>query len=156
MSELSVRIVDLPPLRVAAALGFGPNPEELSIRALRPWLEAHGGLAGPPERRFFGFNNPSPAAGSPNYGYEQWVTAGPEEQGAGDVVIKAFGGGRYGVTRCRLEQIQAVWGRLAAWLEDSRYSMGRHQWLEECLTPEAMLRGDMGAMELDLYIPLAE
>jgi DNA gyrase inhibitor GyrI len=156
MSELHVRIVDLPPLRVAAALGFGPNPEELSMQVLRPWLEAHGVSGTSAGRRYFGFNNPGPSVGSPNYGYEQWVTAEPEEQGAGEVVIKQFGGGRYGVARCRLEDIQAVWGRLAAWLEDGRYTMGRHQWLEECLTPEALLRGDMGAMELDLYIPLAE
>lgn len=156
MSELNVRIVDLPPLRVAAALGFGPSPEELAARALGPWLEARGGLGGPAQRRFFGFNNPSPSVGSPNYGYEQWVTAGPDEAGAGDVTIKMFGGGRYGVARCRLEQIQEAWARLAAWLEDSRYRMGPHQWLEECLTPEALLRGDVGALEFDLYIPLAE
>lgn len=156
MSNLEVRVLELPPLRVAAALGFGPNPEERSIQALRPWLEAYGALREPARRRFFGFNNPSPSVGSPNYGYEQWVTVGPEEQGAGEVVIKEFGGGRYGVARCWLEHIQAVWAQLAAWLEDSRYTMGPHQWLEECLTPEALLRGDMGAMKLDLYIPLAE
>lgn len=156
MGELAVRILDLPPLHVASALGFGLNPEELSIQALRPWLEAYGVLSEPARRRFFGFNNPSPSLGSPNYGYEQWVTANLDEPGVGEVVIKTFGGGRYGVVRCRLEQIQETWAQLAAWLEDSRYRMGAHQWLEECLTPEALLRGDTGAMEMDLYIPLAE
>lgn len=156
MSELHVRMVELPPLRVAAALGYGPNPEELSVQKLRPWLEAHAELRAPAGRRFFGFNNPGPTVGSPNYGYEQWATAEPDEQGAGEVVIKEFGGGSYGVVRCRLDSIQEVWARLAAWLEDSRYKMGRHQWLEECVTPEALLRGDLAAMELDLYIPLAE
>jgi DNA gyrase inhibitor GyrI len=155
MGAREVRIVDLPPLRVASALGFGPNPEALSVQALRPWLEAYG-VHRTPARRFFGFNNPGPSVGSPNYGYEQWVTAEPDEQGVGSAVIKTFGGGRYGVARCRLEQIQEAWAELAAWLEDSRYTMGTHQWLEESLTPDALLRGDTGAMEFDLYIPLAE
>ena len=38
--------------------------------------------------RFFGFNNPNPSPGSPNYGYEQWLTVGPEVQAEGGIVIK--------------------------------------------------------------------
>lgn len=126
------------------------------MHALWPWLEAYGVQNDVSRRQFFGFNNPSPSIGSPNYGYEQWVTAEPDELGVGAVVIKQFGGGRYGLIRCQLEHIQESWAQLALWLEHSHYTMGQHQWLEACLTPEALLRGDTSALEFDLYIPLAE
>lgn len=40
--------------------------------------------------RFFGFINPNPSPGSPNYGYEQWVSVSPEEKSAEGIEIKEF------------------------------------------------------------------
>jgi effector-binding domain-containing protein len=160
MSELEVRIVRLAPMRVASAYGFGASPEEQAWRTLFAWTKPRQVLSGveggPPDGapipRFFGFNNPSPAPGSPNYGYEQWMTVGPDVEGGEGVTIKDFPGGLYAVTRCEgLQNIEAVWHRLATWGEEGAYRLAHHQWLEECLTPEADRLEDY---VFDLYLPI--
>ena len=150
MSNLDVRIVNLEPMHVAAAYGFGTNPEEQAWNKLLAWLKAKGVDA--KAQRFFGFNNPSPSAGSPNYGYEQWVITGSEVEADGEIKIKDFSGGLYAVTRCKLSHIGEVWQQLAAWRESSRYQAGQHQWLEEGLTPP--IDGFSEEAELDLYLPI--
>ena len=74
-TKLDVRIVQLEPLRVASALGFGPSPEAIAWEKILGWARQNGlpdaastGATGKPAPRFFGFNNPSPSPGSPNYG----------------------------------------------------------------------------------------
>ena len=99
MEELQVRIVQLEPLRVASAHGFGESPEGMAWDKLIAWIRKTGLLDQPEKPRLFGFNNPSPSAGSPNYGYETWVTVGPEVQPEGEIMIKDFAGGLYAVTR---------------------------------------------------------
>ena len=104
--------------------------------------------------RFFGFNNPSPESDSPSYGYEQWMTVGPDVVGGAGVTIQEFAGGLYAVTRCEgLLTITDTWHRLATWCEGSRYVMGQHQWLEECFTPGVERIEDY---VFDLYLPIAE
>ena len=153
MSIPDVKIVQLAPMRVASALGFGESPEEEAWETILAFAEARNLLAGPEIRRFFGFNNPSPAVGSPNYGYEQWMTVGPKVTGDERVEIKAFAGGLYAVTRCLgIPAIGETWRRLALWREDSPYRPAHHQWLEEALTPP---RTPVEDMVLDLYLPVA-
>lgn len=160
MKPLEVRIVRLDPMRVASVHGFGASPEAEAWQKLRAFMQATGLLAEAPAHRYFGFNNPSPTPASPNYGYEQWVTIGPEVRPQGDAAIKDFQGGLYAVTRCDLSNIEAQWKRLAVWQEDSSYKMGRHQWLEESLTPALALALTPGAEFdptthlLDLYLPV--
>jgi DNA gyrase inhibitor GyrI len=156
MSDLDVRVVQLDPMRVAAALGFGPNPEELAWRLLLAWAGDSGLLERPEEHRFFGFNNPSPSPGSPNYGYEQWITVGPEVASEGEVEVKEFSGGLYAVTRCQLETITETWQQLVTWSETSRFRRAHHQWLEESIDPP--VDGNLGDSQavLDLYLPIAE
>ena len=159
MSDLDVRIVELGPLRVAAARAFGPSPEEVAWRALGQWAAANGLLGDLRSHRFFGFNNPSPSAGSTDHGYEQWLTVGPEARPGDGIEIKDFPGGRYAMARCRLKGIGEAWRQLYGWCEDNHYTHGRHQWLEECLTPELLLPEMSAAVleaEFDLYLPLAE
>jgi DNA gyrase inhibitor GyrI len=151
MSELDVRIVRLDPMRVAMSHGFGPSPEEIAWNKLRAWIKAAG--IKPEEHRFFGFNNPDPSPGSPNYGYEQWITVGPDVQPEGDVSIKAFGGGLYAVTRCKLPVIGETWKRLVAWRDDSRYKCGHHQWLEECIS---LIDTPFDDLVMDIYLPISE
>ena len=134
-------------------LGFGASPELQAWRTLLDWAKAGGLLDAEAAPRFFGFNNPNPAHGSPNYGYEQWMTVGPD-----------VAGGRWGddqgvrrwavpVTRCEgLQTITDSWHRLATWCEGSPYIMGQHQWLEECFTPDAARIEDY---VFDLYLPIA-
>jgi predicted transcriptional regulator YdeE len=104
----------------------------------------------------FGFNNPNPSPGSPNYGYDLWITIGPEEEAEDDMRILDFPGGLYAVTRL-VEQgdfgkaIPAAWAGLHTWCEHSRYRIGRHQWLEEhSRTADA----PPGQWTLDLYMPI--
>jgi DNA gyrase inhibitor GyrI len=156
MSELKVRIVRLEPMRVASAHGFGPNPEEIAWGKILAFAEAKGLLDEPGGPRYFGFNNPNPSPGSPNYGYEQWVTVGPDVEGEGEVVIKEIPSRLYAVARCEgLDVIGQVWGQLVTWLEDSPYTKPPHyhQGLEELLVPP-----DVPYEEyvFDLYLPIAE
>ena len=123
--DLSVRIVRLAPMWAVSAYGFGSSPEELAWLTLLDWAKAGGLLDVEPGPRFFGFNNPNPAPGSPNYGYEQWMTIGPEIAGRAGVTIKEFAGGLYAVTRCEgLQTITDTWHRLATWCEGSPMSWG--------------------------------
>lgn len=155
MDHTNVRIMTLPPMRVASALGFGPSPEGLAWEKILAWAGKHGVL-NDPAARWFGFNNPSPSAGSPNYGYEQWVTVGPDAQPEGEVEIKQFGGGLYAVSQCNLGRIFESWQALVAWRERSSYRGAYHQWLEESITPP-QTGAAVGADEavMDLYLPIA-
>lgn len=159
MPELDVRIVTLEPLHVAAALGYGGSPEMLACQKLAAWARLHG-LLEQPGHRFFGFNNPSPSHGSPNYGYEQWITVGSEAHSEGDIQVKDFPGGLYAVATCTGggESIPEVWQQLVIWLEHSPYRQGAHQWLEECLTPELLFsdtfQADERGFRFDLYLPI--
>ena len=78
MNTLDVRIVTLAPMRVASFYGFGPSPEFVAWEKLMAWSRPKGMLDGPTQARIFGFNNPNPSAGSPNYGYEFWIEVDPE------------------------------------------------------------------------------
>ena len=152
MSELDVRIVHLEPMRVATAHGFGSGPEEEATKKIATFMEAKGLTFD--NVRWFGFNNPDPTPGSPNYGYDVWITIGPDVEGEGEVKIKEFEGGLYAVTRFKdLSNIGQVWRQLVLWREDSPYREGHHQWLENLLTD---LDTPYQDFEFDLYLPIVE
>ena len=154
MSELKVRIVRLEPMRVASAHGFGQSPEQEAWNKILAFAEAKGLLEEPEAHRFFGFNNPDPSPGSPNYGYDQWITACPDVEPEGEVQIIEFSGGLYAVTRCKgLSNIGQVWKQLVTWCEDSHHKKAHHQWLEELLTPPDVPLEDY---VFELYLPVAE
>jgi DNA gyrase inhibitor GyrI len=126
MSKLDVQIVTLPPMRVMCFNGFGPSPEGQAYDKTREWLKSKGMWEDGKERRFFGYDNPSPSAGSPNYGYDVWVTVDETvEAGAGARIIE-FPGGLYAVTRVDAgphgEGIFDTWQALSAWVEHSKYT----------------------------------
>jgi len=158
MSELDVRIVPLEPMHVASFLGFGESPEDLAWGKLLPWAKGKGLLDDPKSYRLFGFNNPNPSPGSPNYGYEVWITIDPEEiKPENGVEIKTFPGGLYAVTKCvvpkeKFEVIGQTWKKLVAWCENSQYHFGDQQWLEESLP----IAPPDTEFVLDLFLPIAE
>ncbi len=155
MSDINVRIVRLEPQHVAMSYGFGAGPEPIAWDKLFAFIRAKGLDKDQEAHRYFGFNNPSPAPGSPNYGYEQWITVDPEVQGDGEIQIKDFGGGLYAVTRCQLAKITDVWMQLVGWREKSRYRPANHQWLEEAIS-DPLKQEIGGETEFDLYMPIAE
>ena len=158
MNEMAVRIVRLSSMRVASAQAFGAAPEMDAWGKLSKWAEAQGLLGDRPRPRVFGFNNPDPSPGSPNYGYEFWMVAGSEASATGGIQLKEFKGGTYGVIRCEVRgdpetAIPAAWQKLLLWRETSQYRMGSHQWLEEHLTGPDVLKNEW---DMDLYLPIQE
>lgn len=157
MNNLEVRIVNLPPMRVACINGFGDSPEGMAFEKMKAWAAAHKLLERP--YRILGYNNPDPSPGSPNYGYDVWITVDGAVQADGEARIIDFAGGLYAVTRVEVNNpgadIPAAWQQLVKWMEASKYHHARHQWLEEHIG----LLGEVGGEQpftLDLYLPIAE
>ena len=155
MSKLDVRIVKLEPMLVASAYGFGPSPEGMAGDKMMAFLKAKNLLEGyGTKHRHFGFNNPNPAPGSPNYGYEIWVEVEKGTEPQGDIRIVNFPGGLYAVTRFEnLDNIGRVWGELVQWREASKYKEAYHQWLEHLHNP---LETDPAKYIFELYLPISE
>jgi DNA gyrase inhibitor GyrI len=136
------------------------SPEPIAWKKILAWAEIKGLLLDPDVVRFFGFNNPNPSPESPKYGYEQWITVGPEDEAKGGVEIKEFPGGFYAVGRCKgISSIGETWKQLGRWLEGGTHKPGKHQWLEESLIkPKSAAELETLSLEdirLDLYLPLA-
>ena len=154
MSGIEVRIVELEPMRVAISHGFGPSPEEIAWTKILDWGRDKGLLADLSVPRFFGFNNPDPSPGSPNYGYEQWMTVPPDAVAEGEIKIGEIPAGRYAVTRCTLEEIGQAWRDLVAWVDRSRYKYGPLQCLEEAITYPEQAGLPFDQVVMDIYISI--
>ena len=116
MPEIDVRIVNLPKMRMLSAYGFGKEPEGIAWEKLRHIMLEHNMLKDGKFPTTYGFNNPNPCHGSPNYGYEIWLPVGEEIEPEGDLRIVDFCGGLYAVARFKdLNNIGDVWGQLVRW-----------------------------------------
>jgi len=165
MKKEQMRIVEIGPISVASFHGYGASPETIAFDRMKAWLAGMGVVTGFPPARVFGFNNPSPASGSPNYGYEFWLelpagtSLAAAAQNEPEVTVKRFDGGRYAALHHEGtgESIPATWKRLVELVVAERHETGHHQWLEEhfielgresevlsidCLAPLAPLRTD--------------
>lgn len=151
MTTTDLTILTLEPARVAVAWSFGERPEEAAWGLLKAWAEPRGLLA-PGGGRIFGFNNPSPAAGSPNYGYEYQLELAADVAPAGAIKLGERPGGRYAVLAFDgpigdpYVDIPAAWKRLDALVAAAGHRQGTHQWLEE--------HSPAGSL-IALYYPLA-
>lgn len=158
MNDLEVRIVTLPSMRFMCFNGFGESPEGVAWGKLITWAKKKGLFNA--SRRFFGYNNPDPAPGSPNYGYDAWMNVEEDVQAEEDGRIIEFPGGLYAVVHVEAgpqgEGIYDTWQKLAAWVEHSQYKPEFHtrQCLEEALSL-FVPRAD-GSFALDLYEPIKE
>lgn len=155
MDELNVRVIQLEPMRMICFSGFGTEPETQAIRKMTEWAKSKGLYKDGKPRRFFGFNNPDPSPGSPNYGYDVWMTVDESVQPDGEARLIEFPGGQYAVARCEVKDpyadIPHTWQRLVTWMENSTYTYGQHQWLEEQLTT---YDDPSQGFILDLYLPI--
>lgn len=152
-AQLDVQIQKLDAMRVVCFNGYGANPEHLAWEKLIAFMDKnHMAFEG---RRVFGYNNPEPAPGSPNYGYDVWLTLKEEiKPDEGGSVID-FPGGSYAVTHVKsVEDIFPTWQKFIAWLESSPYQLGSHQYLEEHLNPARVI--DANSLQLDLYLPIQD
>lgn len=153
---MQVALVTLAPMRVASVRAFSETPERDAWERLRAWAKPKGLLASSDQHPIFGFNNPSPSEDSKEYGYEFWISVGPEIQAEDGIAIKDFAGGLYAVTTCKLigdpeGTIQEVWMKLWNWVQDSPYRWRNTHELEKV--------HDLSAPEQDmvveLYLPIA-
>jgi AraC family transcriptional regulator len=154
MSEQEVKIVKLDPMQVICFNGFGEGPEQAALAKLFAWAQAHGKSG-----RVFGYNNPNPSPGSPNYGYDAWMVVDEAVRAdEGEARLIDFPGGLYAVLRCPVEKpwddIPAAWQKLVLWRENSRYQEASHQWLEEHIDPHNASSGEN--FTLDLFLPIKE
>jgi AraC family transcriptional regulator len=158
MENQDIQIITLPAMRVASFYAFSASPETEAWNKVVNWAKSHDSWQEAPIVRIFGFNNPDPSEGSPNYGYEFWLTIGPGVQPDDEIKIKEFSGGMYAMLRCDVtanpwDIIPTSWGKLVKWLESSYYKFGNHQWLEEHFSRSDS--NDKGFI-LDLYLPISE
>ena len=153
MSELEVRIEQLSAMRMAGFLAYGREPEMAAWNKLLAWAKPRGFLDDLQHHRIFGFNNPNPSVGSPNYGYEFWMVVDDDVEADGEVQVQEFPERLYAVTRCSgVQHITETWHSLAAWRENSSYKSAQHQWLEEHLGP---IDKSPEEWAFDLYLPIA-
>jgi DNA gyrase inhibitor GyrI len=154
IDEQEIQIAKLPPMRVVSAHAYGESPETAAFALLQRYAEDNGLLQDGELPPTFGFNNPNPSPGSPNYGYEVWLPVEEDVQSSGEIRPVAFEGGLYAVTRCRdLHNIGDAWLELARWREGTAYAPGKQQWLEHLLSPPD---APPEAFVIDLYLPIAE
>lgn len=129
------RLVTLEPMRIASAWAYGPGPEGIAWEKLKAWAEPRNLFD--EARRIFGFNNPNPSVGSPNYGYEFWIEVGPDAEPSSDIRIASFTGGLYATVPFAHpdsdygETLPPAWAQLDGWAAANGYRHGPHQWLEQ-------------------------
>ena len=153
MSEFKVRIVQLNPMRVISAYGFGPEPESIAWEKINSFAQKKGLNLADDSVTTFGFNNPNPSKGSPNYGYEIWLPVAEDIEPDSDLRTVDFRGGLYAVTTFKgLENIGLIWGKLVRWAEGSKYKRAHHQWLEELTTYEV----PPDEYVFNIYLPISE
>lgn len=158
MENEEIRILSLPAMRVGTFYAYSTTPEHDAWAKLIDWSKARECWKEPPATRIFGFDNPSSSEGSPNRGYEFWLTVGPDVESDHEVKVKQFNGGKYAVLRCDVagnpfEVIPPAWGKLINWCEASHYMIGNHQCLEEHLSRNET---NDDYFVLDLYLPITE
>lgn len=153
MGELRVKTVELKPMRVVSVYGYGKEPEGIAWEKLIAWAQPRGLVEDTDSFRIFGFNNPNPSSGSPNYGYEFWLEVGEDTEPECDLRVYDFSGGLYAVTGCQgVQAIGATWQALMEWHTTSSFTLGAHQWLEQHLSPVGT---PLEELLLDLYLPIA-
>ena len=154
MKEFKIRVETLPPLRVAFFRAFSETPEREASETLLAWADRKGLLVDPTSFRCFGFNNPPPwATEGPAYGYESWITVGPDAEPDGVVQIKEFSGSLCAVTSIdRLAEIGAAWEFLYRWVEGNEtYQHAHLDGLEEVLSPIGTPEAELA---FNLWLPI--
>ncbi|HYF94879.1 MAG TPA: GyrI-like domain-containing protein [Symbiobacteriaceae bacterium] len=113
------------------------------------------GLTDLPTTRFFGFNNPEPAYGRPEHGYEVWINVPEGTEAPAPVQIKRSAGGLYAVTSTYVYEIEERWQALWHYINESKeYAWERGgRWLEETTSPGKSATPH-DHLQLDLFLPI--
>lgn len=116
--KLNVRLLQLPPMTVAAFHYVGPDPEEHAGDMASRFVRESRLYDVKPDSRMFGFNHPNPSPDRPHYGYEIWLTVPEDMDVPAPGVKKAFPGGLYAAHAIDFGSFHE-WGWLAQWVENS-------------------------------------
>ncbi len=163
LQDDEVRIVDLEDMKVASIRVISNYPENDAWEKMLAWAEPKGLLADSKKHPVFGFNNPNPAPGKSEYGYEFWMQIYEDMELDEGMEIKEVKGGRYAVITCNLtEELESEffkekgylesWKKLIEWVKTSRYEREKGHGLEYAHDPS----GTDGDYMLDLYYPIKE
>lgn len=133
---MDVKIVRLEPMKVVSFHAIGRSPEQAAWDKLITWAKPLG-ILHDPANRLFGFNNPDPSPGNPEYGYEVWIQVDDDFIDE-NVTVKEFPGGDYAVTRVevpkgKFEVIGKAWMELVEWRKKSGYPCADNTYLEESI-----------------------
>ncbi len=162
MDEKDIRIVTLPPMRVASVVVISETPEMDAWARMRAWADEKGLLGNLDKHPIFGFNEPPPQPGKREYGYMFWIRVGDDIESDDVVEVKEVDGGEYAVTTCVLkEELESEffrergflesWWRLEEWAKAHGYKYRGHPGLEKPHDPDAG-----PDMVLDFYYPIAK
>jgi AraC-like DNA-binding protein/DNA gyrase inhibitor GyrI len=146
---------ELEPLSVASYCYVGRDPEINAWSVMNKWLKKTGLIQKIRGMRFFGFNNPSPTEeGQQEYGYEVWATIDDKTRIEDPAIQqKKLPAGLYAICHFESnpENLPFTWMRMSEWIQESAYTYGEHQWLEEHLD----FNEDMNNFcSFDLYLPI--
>ena len=117
-----VRIVYLPPVKVASIQFYCDEPEYHASLAMDTFVRESGLLQIKPDLRHYGFNNPNceddTPADKPDHGYEMWVTIPDDFPVPPPLTVKHFAGGLYAAHMIRMGDFHE-WPWLIQWVEQS-------------------------------------
>lgn len=150
MSDLHVTLVELPLMTVAYARAFGESPEAAAWEMLRAWAEPRGLLNDLAQHPVFGFNNPPPAKGKDEYGYEFWIRVDPEDMDEEDLAVKEFPGGLFATAATDLRHIGETWQNLWDWAQEHGHRWRKAHELEKHLNP----LDPPDDLQLELFLPI--
>jgi hypothetical protein len=147
---MTINVKEVPAAKAARFHAFSSSPEEEAYKAMETWAAPKGYLVKDSAATIYGYNNPNPSAGSPNYGYE-FIVVADDLSGAQEVID--FPGGRYAVADSGVSvgvddpaKLGDAWKQIVQEVERQGHVLGKHQWLELHTFP---------AIQITLYVPLA-
>ena len=133
-----VRIVNLPPMTVAAIRHKGEAPEKTTFEAIQSFIQEHNLLHGKADLRHFGFDSPL-GSDEDEHGYERWVTIPEDLEVQEPFEKKIFQGGSYGAHTINMGDFEE-WRILEKWVMnngvfkyDKREPLINHGLIEEHL-----------------------
>ncbi len=148
-------------MRAAHVHAFGESPEEDAWRKMEAWAGPQGLLEEVSGTRVFG-RNTYPTTESEPYGYEFFLTVGPDVELGEGIDVYEIPGGLCAVLRFEgLDNIGEAWERMWDWIGGSGHDLvgwwkEEHGWcdgFEENLTP---LEKDPAKWVFDLWVQLEE
>jgi DNA gyrase inhibitor GyrI len=158
---MEVRLERLPAMRAAHVHAFSESPEEDAWRKMEAWAGPLGLLEEGSGTRVFG-RNTYPTTEPESYGYEFFLTVGPDVEPGDGIDLREIPGGLYAVLRFEgLDNMGEAWERMWDWIGGSEHEhMGwrkeEHGWcdgFEENLTP---LEKAPEKWMFDLWVQLEE